>query len=82
MFPSPRVAPAAALLLLAGPSTPSLRGILLALLKLLLSAVARRKGELTVANLSASSSGAMTPAVVTQHQHQEISFGEGNGSGS
>lgn len=78
MFPSPRVAPAAALLLLAGPSTPSLRGILLALLKLLLSAVARRKGELTVANLS-SSSGAMTPVVVTQHQ--EVSFGEGNGSG-
>lgn len=77
MFPSPRVAPAAALLLLAGPSTPSLRGILLALLKLLLSAVARRKGELTVANLS--SSGAMTPVVVTQHQ--EVSFGEGNGSG-
>lgn len=73
MFPSPRVAPAA-LLLLAGPSTPSLRGILLALLKLLLSAVARRKGELTVA--STSSSGAMTPVVVA---HQEVSFGEGNG---
>lgn len=76
MFPSPRVAPATALLLLAGPSTPSLRGILLALLKLLLSAVARRKGDLTAANLSTSSSGAMTPVVVTRQQ--EVCYGEGN----
>lgn len=68
-----------ALLLSGVPSTPSLRGILLALLKLLLSAVARRKGELSAAGLA---SGAVTPGVVVHHHHnlqQEVSFGEGNG---